>query len=400
MLGILIFLSVLGFAVGGQLNRAIYRWAWYQRSISPWSSAPEGVTARTWTDCIPIYGWWRLRRESKLHGTFFWIRPLFVEVAFGVGLAALFWWEVGVNGFSISLYCSHAILFGFMMIATFIDFDEKTIPDSVTIPGTIIALAFAAFAPDSQLPVPPLPLSPILVSTPGEWPAWLHETNGLLVGIGCWLGWCVGLLPRTIYFRRGIAKGLSFLFASMYRGKEPKRITIMAVTGILAITGVWSVSHGSLNWQTFLSALISMAVVGGFVWAIRIVTSVAAGMEAMGFGDVSLMAMVAAFLGWQAGIVAFFVAPFTSLFLVIPFWLLTGNRHIPFGPFLCAGAGIVAVGWISVWSIVGPWWEIFGPFIPAVLAFLVIAMGISLGLIELLKRILGYNRYQQVSPAN
>ena len=40
-----------------------------------------------------------------------------------------------------------------MLVATFIDFDEKTIPDEITIPGTLLGLLFAALWPDSHLPV-------------------------------------------------------------------------------------------------------------------------------------------------------------------------------------------------------------------------------------------------------
>lgn len=386
---ILILLALVGFVVGGQINRAIYSWAWNARPISPWSAPPAGVAQRTWMDCLPMLGWWQMRRESNIHGPMFWIRPMLIELAFGLGLATLYWWEVGVNGWDRSLFLSHAILFGLMMVATFIDFDEKTIPDTVTIPGTIVALLIAAFLPNALLPVPPRPMSPILVTTPSAWATWLDGTSGLGVGLACWLGWCYGLLPRTVYFRRGIVKGVQYLVASMIRHPLSKRIALMCAVGASAIVMIWFATSGSLNWQTFVSSLIAMAAVGGFVWAIRIVTGVAAGIEAMGFGDVTLMAMVGAFIGWQAGIISFFVAPFTSLFLVIPYYLLTGKRHIPFGPFLCAGVAIVAVGWDSVWAVVGRQWAMFGPIIPAVLVVLVVLMGLSLGLIEMVKRLAG-----------
>ena len=224
---------------------------------------------------------------------------MFIELTFGAGLAALYWWEVTELGWDISLFCSHAILFGLMMIATFIDLDEKTIPDFITVPGTIIALLFAAFLPDSLLPVPPLPLSPILTTTPFDWPDWLNGTQGLAGGLACWFGWCLALVPRTVYFRRGIGKGLQYLVASMMRHPLSKWIGLMSLIGAVCILLIWRGMADSLNWQTLLSSLIAMAAVGGFVWSIRIVTSGVMGMEAMGFGDVTLMAMVGAFLGWQ-----------------------------------------------------------------------------------------------------
>ena len=43
------------------------------------------------------------------------------------------------------------------------------------------------------------------------------------------------------------------------------------------------------------------------------VGSLALRREAMGFGDVTLMAMIGAFLGWQAAVLTFFLAPFFGL---------------------------------------------------------------------------------------
>ena len=90
----LIILGILGGLLGGQLNRAIYRWAWNKRLISPWSALPDGAPVRHWHDRIPIVGWWFLRRETKQHGRGFWVRPMLIELLVAVGLPALYWWEI------------------------------------------------------------------------------------------------------------------------------------------------------------------------------------------------------------------------------------------------------------------------------------------------------------------
>lgn len=58
---------------------------------------------------------------------------------------------------------------------------------------------------------------------------------------------------------------------------------------------------------------------------------------------------------------------------------------------LCLGTSVVAIGWESIWVIWGPIFGL-GIIIPVGLAGLVVLMGISLGLIQIVKWMLGYNR--------
>ena len=85
---------LLGATVASFLNLAIYRLAWNSRRWSPWSAPPEGVSPRTWADRIPIIGWLRLRRDAPVVGIAFWVRPFLIELFSGLGLAALYWYEV------------------------------------------------------------------------------------------------------------------------------------------------------------------------------------------------------------------------------------------------------------------------------------------------------------------
>ena len=94
----LIVLFLLGACIGGAVNWAIYSLAWFPRPISPWSRPDPTAPPRRFADRLPIVGWFGLRRESFLHGQGFWLRPMLLEVFAGLGLAWLYWWEIGRAG--------------------------------------------------------------------------------------------------------------------------------------------------------------------------------------------------------------------------------------------------------------------------------------------------------------
>src|SRR5205814_3287701 len=136
----------------------------------------------------------------------------------GIGLPALYWWEatgqlappLPIMGLAPAIplalhqqLISHAILIALMLVATFIDFDEKTIPDEITVPGALIGLLLAAIWPDSHLPMvrivapallPVAAYQPLLLTSASEWPAWLNGVGGLLLGIGIFVAWCLALI--------------------------------------------------------------------------------------------------------------------------------------------------------------------------------------------------------------
>lgn len=156
-------LFVLGSCVGSLANLGIYRLAWHPRSISPWWRPDPKAPPRRWSDRLPIIGWLGLRREAGLHGTGFWIRPMLAELLTGIGFAALYWWQVGQAGLlpaelprpappgMLALlhlqYAAHLLLITLMLIASMIDVDEQTIPDSITVPGAAGAAARSGLPP-------------------------------------------------------------------------------------------------------------------------------------------------------------------------------------------------------------------------------------------------------------
>jgi leader peptidase (prepilin peptidase)/N-methyltransferase len=77
-------------------------------------------------------------------------------------------------------------------------------------------------------------------------------------------------------------------------------------------------------------AILAMAVFGKLIFR----------KEAMGGGDVKLMAFIGSILGWKLALLAFFIAPFFGALVGIPLKLTKGNDTIPYGPYLSLGAVI------------------------------------------------------------
>ncbi len=280
-----------------------------------------------------------------------------------------------------------------MRAASAIHVDEKIIPDAITVPGVLAGLLLAPCYPASLLPenqtllvfiehrVWPTPEAwPYLqLASPNLWPAWLGGfPRGwpLFIGLACWGLWCAALLPRTWYASHGRRRALALCMARVMREKASYRILVMAVIGSLAIAAVWW--HGGEPWAGLLTALVGMAAAGGLVWAVRIIGTAVLKREAMGFGDVTLMAMIGAFLGWQTALIIFFLAPFPALVIGLVQLVLIRDSEIPYGPFLCLATVGAVVYWVPIWDWSG---QIFtlGWLVPAVVLICLALMALLLG---------------------
>jgi leader peptidase (prepilin peptidase)/N-methyltransferase len=94
----------------------------------------------------------------------------------------------------------------------------------------------------------------------------------------------------------------------------------------------------------WLAALIGILIGGGVLLAIGEVYLRLRGIEGMGLGDVKMLAMIGAFLGWKAVLVTLILSSLSGA--LVGFILLLSQRgsmkyQLPFGTFL-AGAALVA----------------------------------------------------------
>ena len=90
---------------------------------------------------------------------------------------------------------------------------------------------------------------------------------------------------------------------------------------------------------TLQEAAIGAVAGGGALWLIAILGTWAFRKEAMGGGDIKLMTMIGAFLGWQGALLTVFLGALAGTLVFVPIaW--KSDRLVPFGLFLAVGAAL------------------------------------------------------------
>ena len=112
-----------------------------------------------------------------------------------------------------------------------------------------------------------------------------------------------------------------------------------ALHGFSAYTPGWSVHFQSL-WCSVMGVLIG----GGAIYAMGMLGDFLFKKESMGGGDIKLLAMIGAFLGWEKAILTFFVAPFFGAVYGVIEKIRTRDTTIAYGPFLVLGA-LISLFW-------------------------------------------------------
>lgn len=285
-----------------------------------------------------------------------------VEVTTVVTAVGLWWWEVWLLGqvpeaatpadlVPVCLRClAHLMLFWLLAAASLVDLRERVIPDVITVPGVLAGLAWNAALPATLLPVehavqrsfaPPSIVPDVLgafgpLHRPGL-PGWATGGVGFALAAALFVAWWWFGLPPAADGEPGGSRG----------GLVRLRIGV-AVVGAMGLVGFWRM--GGDHWAGLVTSLIGLGVAAGMIWATRVGASSALGREALGFGDVTLMAMAGSWLGWQACVLACGLAVFIGLAHGIVQLVRHSDSELPFGPSLCLGLVAVVVLWRPIWA--------------------------------------------------
>jgi len=109
----------------------------------------------------------------------------------------------------------------------------------------------------------------------------------------------------------------------------------------LSVAGYFLVSGESPIVPSPVSSVLGILAGGGFLLATAWIYEKVTGVEGMGGGDIKLLAMIGAFLGWPSIPITLFFASLVGSVVGIACMVATGAGRrlaLPFAPFLCSGA--------------------------------------------------------------
>ncbi len=118
----------------------------------------------------------------------------------------------------------------------------------------------------------------------------------------------------------------------------PDRITLPGIVAGLALAPLRS--HGA-PLDGLSAAALGVLVGGGSLWLVAWLYERMTGREGMGGGDIKLLAMIGAFLGWQGVLLSLFLGSVVGSVIGVGIMIARGadtRLALPFGPFLAIGA--------------------------------------------------------------
>lgn len=355
----LLFAFAFGASAGSFMHVLVHRMPQGLSVISPPSRCPTCGHRLRWHENIPVVSWLRLRGRCSACGTGIPARYLWSEVGMGVLFALAyavlflprpgsFWYPVGegwwrAQGAAASLPGLLAVWAGLgaLVAMTIVDARSFLIPVAIPTWTSVLAFVLWPLAALSSRQVPhPFPLEA------PAWPVCVAAMGGLA---GLVVGWSLlraGVLPRSFEDYADYAEDESDVFADYPHARREmiKEVAFVGPAVLLAAVGyavaplVSIEQPPSAPLQAFLAVATGFLAGGAVVWALRIVASLLLDTEALGLGDVHLLAAVGAVFGWRVALVAFVAAPFLGL----GWWIANVARRaptrMPYGPALAAGA--------------------------------------------------------------
>lgn len=122
----------------------------------------------------------------------------------------------------------------------------------------------------------------------------------------------------------------------------PDEISVGGLAAGILVSGVYPQLHGAQGWVFGIKeAIIGAAVGAASIYLVGLLGRLIFRREAMGMGDVKLMGMLGAVLGWKQILLVFFIAPLFGSVVGLAIKWIKKSDVIPYGPFLSLATFVV-----------------------------------------------------------
>ncbi len=360
---VLLLVAGLGACIGSFLNVVIYRLPLGLKVHEPSRSfCPACEKTIPWHQNLPVVSWILLRGKCAACGARISSRYVVVEVVTTLLFIAV-WLQFAAFGWACVL--ALWVLVSLLVSATWIDFEHYIIPDSINWGGVAAGIVFALIAPLMDLAIPSW--QAIQETAPVRFPIqespWWKAPLTALLGAVCGYGliWAVVQLGKLAFGRKEhrFNEPLEWRIHEPDPDAEPQleiggdvypwselfsrpsdRLIIEGES--ITVDGTAQGIEGPVEFYFDRMIVSAKTVPLADVQRLEGRTQrIVQPREAMGFGDVKFVAMIGAFLGWQATLFTLVAGALAGAVGGILQKAVGGekwSKPIPFGPFLAAGA--------------------------------------------------------------
>ncbi|MBI3810912.1 MAG: prepilin peptidase [Nitrospirae bacterium] len=179
--------------------------------------------------------------------------------------------------------------------------------------------------------------------------SWRYPLVELANGVGyVLLVWRFGISFPTAVYSLLYSSLLVITFIDLDHQIIPDRITLPGIVIGLASSVVLPLG--------FLNALIGFLLGGSLFYGVAVLSR-----GGMGGGDIKLIAMIGAFLGWKQVLLTIFIGALAGSVVGLFLMAFKGKsrKHaVPFGPFLSLGAVVSLFAGPAIWN----WYQHLGAF--------------------------------------
>lgn len=395
----IIFLFLMGACVGSFLNVVIYRVPRGQSIAFPGSHCPICGRAICWYDNIPLLSWMLLRAKCRFCKAPISPRYIIIEAITAILVVGLYLcyfvlklrtdlrWGLPIGEGPLDffqawpMFIAHAALLCGLLVCSAVDVELWIVPLEVCWVVSLVGVISAAAAPHpfmaavsaptvaiSLAAIVGLAIAMILMHLGFITPSFLDAADTVLELPA----------PKKAAGKSADAKGAKdkpakprpapiAVAATAANGVKPRREVLREVLFLTPAIVLAIAAHLLLSrvpaagdaWAKLFdpqlhpslapalagagAAIFGYLIGGLWIWGTRIFGTLAFNKEAMGMGDVHILAAVGAVTGWIIPSIAFFVAPILGLLWAIYLFIRRDQRELPYGPWLAAAALVVLI---------------------------------------------------------